>query len=102
MAPAFEAFVESKLKKENNNGIITSGGRSGRGRGEEGKDGDSKLGIPMTKKKFAELELSLLHCKFSSFLSSFLSLFLPFFFTQPRYQFEAFDVELTNALSFDI
>lgn len=26
-----------------------------------GKDGDSKLGIPMTKKKFAELELSLLH-----------------------------------------
>ncbi|KII86258.1 hypothetical protein PLICRDRAFT_143847 [Plicaturopsis crispa FD-325 SS-3] len=26
-----------------------------------GKDGDSKMGIPMTKKKFAELELSLLH-----------------------------------------
>ncbi|KAJ2915322.1 hypothetical protein MD484_g5100, partial [Candolleomyces efflorescens] len=26
-----------------------------------GKDGDTKLGIPMTKKKFAELELSLLH-----------------------------------------
>ncbi|TFK18751.1 dynein heavy chain protein 2 [Coprinopsis marcescibilis] len=26
-----------------------------------GKEGDSKLGIPMTKKKFAELELSLLH-----------------------------------------
>jgi hypothetical protein len=25
------------------------------------KDGDSKMGIPMTKKKFAELELSLLH-----------------------------------------
>ncbi|KIJ14883.1 hypothetical protein PAXINDRAFT_169564 [Paxillus involutus ATCC 200175] len=26
-----------------------------------GKDGDTKMGIPMTKKKFAELELSLLH-----------------------------------------
>ncbi|KAG9008851.1 hypothetical protein FRB94_012820 [Tulasnella sp. JGI-2019a] len=26
-----------------------------------GKDGDGKLGIPMTKRKFAELELSLLH-----------------------------------------
>ncbi|KAH8120488.1 cytoplasmic dynein heavy chain 1 [Phellopilus nigrolimitatus] len=26
-----------------------------------GKDGDSKMGIPITKKKFAELELSLLH-----------------------------------------
>lgn len=25
------------------------------------KDGDAKMGIPMTKKKFAELELSLLH-----------------------------------------
>ena len=30
-------------------------------RGEDLKDGDSKLGIPMTKKKFAELDLSLLH-----------------------------------------
>lgn len=38
--PWFEAFV---------------GARGG------GKDGDSKMGIPMTKKKFAELELSLLH-----------------------------------------
>ncbi|KAH9964086.1 dynein heavy chain, N-terminal region 1-domain-containing protein [Lactifluus volemus] len=27
----------------------------------QGKDGDNKMGIPMTKKKFAELELSLLH-----------------------------------------
>ncbi|KAI0785919.1 cytoplasmic dynein heavy chain 1 [Abortiporus biennis] len=27
----------------------------------QGKDGDPKMGIPMTKKKFAELELSLLH-----------------------------------------
>ncbi|EJD04236.1 cytoplasmic dynein heavy chain 1 [Fomitiporia mediterranea MF3/22] len=38
--PWFEAFV---------------GARGG------GKDGDSKMGIPITKKKFAELELSLLH-----------------------------------------
>ncbi|KAI0932819.1 hypothetical protein AcW1_000166 [Taiwanofungus camphoratus] len=38
--PWFEAFV---------------GARGG------GKEGDSKMGIPMTKKKFAELELSLLH-----------------------------------------
>ncbi|KAI0292242.1 cytoplasmic dynein heavy chain 1 [Multifurca ochricompacta] len=27
----------------------------------QGKDGDNKMGIPITKKKFAELELSLLH-----------------------------------------
>ncbi|OBZ78610.1 Dynein heavy chain, cytoplasmic [Grifola frondosa] len=40
MKPWFEAFV---------------GARGG------GKDGDSKMGIPVTKKKFAELELSLLH-----------------------------------------
>ncbi|KAI0668593.1 dynein heavy chain [Trametes maxima] len=40
MKPYFEAFV---------------GARGG------GKDGDSKMGIPVTKKKFAELELSLLH-----------------------------------------
>ena len=51
VAPAFEAFVESKEK-----------GPTGVGRRrEEGKDADSKMGIPMTKKKFAELELSLLH-----------------------------------------
>lgn len=49
VAPAFEAFVESKSK------------RDGRRRVEESKEGDSKMGIPMTKKKFAELELSLLH-----------------------------------------
>jgi dynein heavy chain 1 len=58
VAPAFEAFVESQGKRE---GI--------RRRGEEGKDGDGKMGIPMTKKKFAELELSLLHRK-PFFLSS--------------------------------
>ncbi|KAI0089933.1 dynein heavy chain, N-terminal region 1-domain-containing protein [Irpex rosettiformis] len=38
--PMFEAFVGSRGS---------------------GKDGDAKMGIPMTKKKFAELELSLLH-----------------------------------------
>lgn len=54
VAPAFEAFVESKGKKE---------GAVGR-RGDDSKDADSKMGIPMTKKKFAELELSLLHCKY--------------------------------------
>ncbi|GAA6000808.1 hypothetical protein JCM10207_004669 [Rhodosporidiobolus poonsookiae] len=49
VAPAFEAFVESKLRKD------------GAGRAVEDKDADTKMGIPMTKKKFAELELSLLH-----------------------------------------
>ncbi|KAI0344163.1 cytoplasmic dynein heavy chain 1 [Trametopsis cervina] len=38
--PMFEAFIGSRGS---------------------GKDGDAKMGIPMTKKKFAELELSLLH-----------------------------------------
>lgn len=56
VAPAFEAFVESKEKGP--------AGVAGRRR-EEGKDADSKMGIPMTKKKFAELELSLLHCAYS-------------------------------------
>lgn len=58
VAPAFEAFVESKTK---------SGSSATRRRPDEGKESDSKLGIPMTKRKFAELELSLLHCS-SSFL----------------------------------
>jgi hypothetical protein len=39
--PWFDAFVGTK--------------------GGAGKEGDGKMGIPMTKKKFAELELSLLH-----------------------------------------
>ncbi|KAL8276643.1 hypothetical protein RQP46_010992 [Phenoliferia psychrophenolica] len=51
VAPAFEAFVESKAKK----------GQQGRSRADDTKDADSKMGIPMTTKKFAELELSLLH-----------------------------------------
>jgi dynein heavy chain 1 len=50
VAPAFEAFVESKGKKE-----------GARRRADDSKDADTKMGIPMTKKKFAELELSLLH-----------------------------------------
>ncbi|GAA6030036.1 hypothetical protein JCM8097_009225 [Rhodosporidiobolus ruineniae] len=49
VAPAFEAFVESKTRK------------GAAGRAVEDKDADTKMGIPMTKKKFAELELSLLH-----------------------------------------
>ncbi|GAA5974101.1 hypothetical protein JCM11641_003434 [Rhodosporidiobolus odoratus] len=49
VAPAFEAFVESRTRKD------------GGGRAIEDKDADTKMGIPMTKKKFAELELSLLH-----------------------------------------
>lgn len=53
VAPAFDAFIESKTKKE----------MSIRRRIEDTKDADSKMGIPMTKKKFAELELSLLHRK---------------------------------------
>lgn len=57
VAPAFEAFVESR-------GKVDSGKRR-----DEGKEADGKLGIPMTKKKFAELELSLLHCT-SGFRSS--------------------------------
>lgn len=59
VAPAFEAFVESKGRKE---GV--------RRRGDESKDGDSKMGIPMTKKKFAELELSLLHREWYASLAS--------------------------------
>ncbi|KAM0792972.1 hypothetical protein ACM66B_002727 [Microbotryomycetes sp. NB124-2] len=52
VAPAFDAFVESKAKKQQQ---VSSGRRL-----DEAKDAD-KLGVPMTKKKFAELELSLLH-----------------------------------------
>lgn len=63
VAPAFEAFVESRNKIDAANGAAVVGRR----RGDEGKEADGKMGIPMTKKKFAELELSLLHCE--SFLS---------------------------------
>ena len=46
-APYFDAYVNSK----NRDNV----------EGKPNKDSDSKMGIPMTKKKFAELELSLLH-----------------------------------------
>ncbi|PWN49680.1 cytoplasmic dynein heavy chain 1 [Violaceomyces palustris] len=50
MAPWFDAYVSSKSGKERPTaGVI------------KGKDADSKMGIPMAKRKFAELELSLLH-----------------------------------------
>lgn len=70
VAPAFEAFVESKNRKD-----AAAAGAAGRRRGaggDEGKDAsESKLGIPMTKKKFAELELSLLHRTSAFFLLFF-------------------------------
>ena len=50
VAPAFEAFVESKTRKDGSGRAV-----------DDSKDADAKMGIPMTKKKFAELELSLLH-----------------------------------------
>ncbi|GAA6059654.1 hypothetical protein JCM10212_004157 [Sporobolomyces blumeae] len=58
VAPAFEAFVESKNRKDQ--ALAAGEGAVGKRRTED-KDADSKMGIPMTKKKFAELELSLLH-----------------------------------------
>lgn len=45
-APYFDAFVNAKGKGKDVS---------------KSKDADAKMGIPMTKKKFAELELSLLH-----------------------------------------
>ncbi|BGP45295.1 dynein heavy chain [Rhodotorula kratochvilovae] len=50
VAPAFEAYVESKTRKDGSRRAV-----------DDSKDADTKMGIPMTKKKFAELELSLLH-----------------------------------------
>ncbi|GAA5901689.1 dynein heavy chain [Sporobolomyces salmoneus] len=58
VAPAFEAFVESKNKKDQ---ASAAGEGAVAKRRNDDKDADSKMGIPMTKKKFAELELSLLH-----------------------------------------
>lgn len=49
MAPWFDAYVASKE------------GSDRAPHQAKGKDSDTKLGIPMTKRKFAELELSLLH-----------------------------------------
>ncbi|CAH7685017.1 dynein heavy chain, N-terminal region 1-domain-containing protein [Phakopsora pachyrhizi] len=58
VAPFFDAYVNSRTHSKNlNEGAI--------GNPVDGSkvvpDSDSKMGIPMTKKKFAELELSLLH-----------------------------------------
>ncbi|PWZ01334.1 cytoplasmic dynein heavy chain 1 [Testicularia cyperi] len=50
MAPWFDAFVASKAPKDK--ALISSA---------KSKDNDTKMGIPMAKRKFAELELSLLH-----------------------------------------
>ncbi|KAM0751755.1 hypothetical protein T439DRAFT_218203 [Meredithblackwellia eburnea MCA 4105] len=61
VAPAFEAFVESKNKKEAAAAGQLAAVGATRRRTDDSKDADSKMGIPMTKKKFAELELSLLH-----------------------------------------
>lgn len=48
VAPYFDAYVNSK----GNRRMLQEG---------KAKDADAKMGIPMTKRKFAELELSLLH-----------------------------------------
>jgi dynein heavy chain 1 len=50
VAPFFDAYVHSKAGKRTQ---VESTAKS--------KDADAKTGIPVTKKKFAELELSLLH-----------------------------------------
>ncbi|KAJ9480171.1 Dynein heavy chain, cytoplasmic [Pseudozyma hubeiensis] len=50
MSPWFDAFVASKAPKDK---ALLSGAKS--------KDSDTKMGIPMAKRKFAELELSLFH-----------------------------------------
>lgn len=50
MSPWFDAFVASKAPKDK---ALVSGAKT--------KDSDTKMGIPMAKRKFAELELSLFH-----------------------------------------
>lgn len=50
MSPWFEAFVASKAPKDK---ALVAGAKT--------KDSDTKMGIPMAKRKFAELELSLFH-----------------------------------------
>lgn len=51
MAPWFDAYVASKEGSGNERVQASS----------KSKEADTKMGIPMTKRKFAELELSLLH-----------------------------------------
>ncbi|KAE8214295.1 hypothetical protein CF327_g2298 [Tilletia walkeri] len=50
MAPWFDAYVSSKESRDKDAVVVA-----------KKKDADSKLGIPMARRKFAELELSLLH-----------------------------------------
>ncbi|EST04700.1 Dynein heavy chain, domain-1 [Kalmanozyma brasiliensis GHG001] len=50
MSPWFDAFVASKAPKDK---ALVSGAKT--------KESDTKMGIPMAKRKFAELELSLFH-----------------------------------------
>jgi dynein heavy chain 1 len=52
VSPYFNAYVSSKSKQE----LVTNSGASKRD-----PEKDARMGIPMAKKKFAELELSLLH-----------------------------------------
>ncbi|KAI8449285.1 dynein heavy chain, N-terminal region 1-domain-containing protein [Phakopsora pachyrhizi] len=70
VAPFFDAYVNSRTHSKNlNEGAIGNPvdgskvvpGTSSAPAGNSTADSDSKMGIPMTKKKFAELELSLLH-----------------------------------------
>lgn len=58
MAPWFDAYVNSKTADASADMTVTApvGGSV-----LKGKENDARLGIPMTKKKFAELEVSLLH-----------------------------------------
>lgn len=56
VAPAFDAFVEGKTRKDASNAVAPA-----RRRADDSKDAEAKTGIPVAKKKFAELELSLLH-----------------------------------------
>ncbi|KAK8843995.1 hypothetical protein IAR55_006788 [Kwoniella newhampshirensis] len=55
VAPWFDSYVSSKQTLNNYNENITGGNSK--------KGGEAQMGIPITKKKFAELELSLLHLK---------------------------------------
>ncbi len=68
MAPWFDAYVSSKSSAAANANAAGNGANGGvsdgmalAGASGKGKDSDTRLGIPMAKKKFAELELSLLH-----------------------------------------
>ncbi len=54
----FESYVNSKTKSVSVDGVSKNGGSTGKG---VKSGGDSQMGIPVAKRKFAELELSLLH-----------------------------------------